>query len=267
MNNNIAIIGCGWLGRPLAGHLIKKGFHIKGSTTSEEKLSVLRAEGVDPYKITLYENSIKGNIHGLLSDTDTAIINIPPKLRRNNAENYVSKIRTLVYELEKANIKNLLFVSSTTVYSNNNRIITEESPRTANSKSGKQLKEIEDFLTNNNNLNTTILRFSGLIGNDRNPVTYLSGKKYIANPNAPVNLVHLDDCILIIERIVSGQIWNESFNVASPSHPSKENYYTQEANKRNITPPGFNHEKASEGKIISSDKLIRTLNYQFITEL
>ena len=37
----IAIIGCGWLGLPLAKKLIKENFIVKGSTTSKEKISVL----------------------------------------------------------------------------------------------------------------------------------------------------------------------------------------------------------------------------------
>ena len=34
----ISILGCGWLGLPLAKSLLAKGYKIKGSTTSESKL-------------------------------------------------------------------------------------------------------------------------------------------------------------------------------------------------------------------------------------
>jgi 3-hydroxyisobutyrate dehydrogenase-like beta-hydroxyacid dehydrogenase len=33
-NKSISILGCGWLGVPLAKHLIQKGFSVKGSVTS-----------------------------------------------------------------------------------------------------------------------------------------------------------------------------------------------------------------------------------------
>ncbi len=41
MKQNISILGCGWLGKPLALKLNKKGCHIKGSTTSDDKLGRL----------------------------------------------------------------------------------------------------------------------------------------------------------------------------------------------------------------------------------
>ncbi len=34
-----SILGCGWLGKPLAVSLLDEGFNVKGSTTSEEKLT------------------------------------------------------------------------------------------------------------------------------------------------------------------------------------------------------------------------------------
>ena len=49
MNKNISIIGCGWLGFPLAKHLIRLGYHIKGSTTSKDKLTKLESEGIEAF--------------------------------------------------------------------------------------------------------------------------------------------------------------------------------------------------------------------------
>ena len=33
----VAILGCGWLGLPLAIKLLKSGYHVNGSTTSEKR--------------------------------------------------------------------------------------------------------------------------------------------------------------------------------------------------------------------------------------
>ena len=41
MNNNISILGCGWLGKALAESLISGNYNVKGSTTQTEKLSNL----------------------------------------------------------------------------------------------------------------------------------------------------------------------------------------------------------------------------------
>ncbi|WP_321539617.1 NAD(P)-binding domain-containing protein [Flavobacterium piscinae] len=45
----ISILGCGWLGMPLAKHLLQKGYSIKGSTTTETKLELLQNEGITPF--------------------------------------------------------------------------------------------------------------------------------------------------------------------------------------------------------------------------
>ena len=39
--NKIGIIGCGWLGLPLAKEFISNNYKVKGSTTTKEKLETL----------------------------------------------------------------------------------------------------------------------------------------------------------------------------------------------------------------------------------
>lgn len=38
---SISVLGCGWLGLPLAKHLIDSGFMVKGSIRSSSKISDL----------------------------------------------------------------------------------------------------------------------------------------------------------------------------------------------------------------------------------
>ena len=92
MNNYVGIIGCGWLGLPLAEALVLDGFNVKGSTTAENKLSILNNAGIEPYLISLSENSIEGDITNFLNRVKTLVLNVPPKLRGTNSENYVAKI-------------------------------------------------------------------------------------------------------------------------------------------------------------------------------
>ena len=78
----IAIIGCGWLGLPLAKKLIKENFIVKGSTTSKEKISVLKTEKIEPFLIDLNKNLDKEILNSFLKNVDVLIINIPPKIRK-----------------------------------------------------------------------------------------------------------------------------------------------------------------------------------------
>ena len=88
----ISILGCGWLGLPLAKSLLEKRFSVKGSTTSFEKISALESNGIQPFQIELSETEIKGEIDSFLANSEILIIDIPPKLRGVSSENFVKKI-------------------------------------------------------------------------------------------------------------------------------------------------------------------------------
>lgn len=263
----ISVLGCGWLGIPLSKTLLAKGFLVKGSTTSEGKIAVLKASGIDPYLVSLSANGIAGDIAGFLADSSILIIDIPPKLRGGNTEHFPSKIRSLIPEIEKSGIQKVLFISSIAVYADDNSVVTESTFPNPGTESGKQLLEAERLLQENQNFETTILRFGGLIGEDRHPVKFLAGKENLENPYGPVNLIHLADCIGTIIKIIALNIWNETFNAVAPFHPSRKDYYTRKAFENHLEIPMFTTSKPSIGKTIDSKKLIDTLDYEFHVNL
>lgn len=259
----VSILGCGWLGIPLAQSLRNNGYTVKGSTTSQAKLEALNAVGIEPFIISLNADTVSGDILRFLSNTDVLIIDIPPRSRGTESESFTLKIKNLIPYIEQSGIKQVLFVSSISVYGNNEGIITEDSIPLSENDSGKQLLETERLLQNNNSFKTTVLRFAGLIGLNRHPVNHLAGKENLPNPNASINLIHQKDCITIIEKIIEKNTWGETFNAAAPFHPIRKEYYTQKAIELGLIPPTFNDDKNSRGKIISSKKLINILDYHF----
>lgn len=282
----ISILGCGWLGLPLAKALIEKGFSVNGSTTSETKLSVLENAGIKPFLINvtlsdpetsgerkLESESVSDAINDFLAQSEILIIDIPPKLRGTNADTsnserkiFVEKIETLIPFIEKSSVKKMLFVSSTSVYGDENDLITEKTVANPETESGKQLLLAEAVLQKNPNFKTTILRFGGLIGEDRHPVKFLAGKENLENPDAPVNLIHQNDCIGIIQKIINQESWSEVFNAVAPFHPTREEYYTQKAKEQNLVLPKFGSQKSNIKKVISSEKIEKILGYQLRLE-
>ena len=267
----ISILGCGWLGLPLAKALLTNGFSVKGSTTSKSKLSTLKSLGIEPFLVSLDSKSIIGAIENFLSESQTLIIDIPPKLRGKNNDSsstnekiFVEKIKTLIPHIEKSKIENVLYVSSTSVYGEVTGTITEETLPQPDTESGKQLLEAEMLLQNNTNFKTTIIRFGGLIGEDRNPVTFLAGKQNLENPETPINFIHQQDCIGIILKTLGSHSWNEIYNGVSPFHPTREAYYTQKATELALALPQFDHSKYSSEKLILSNKVDTVLGYTFI---
>lgn len=254
----ISILGCGWLGLPLGKKLVENGYTVKGSTTSGSKLPTLENSGIEPFLISVSTDGIHGNTADFLN-SEILIIDIPPKVSEGN---FVEKIIKLIPLIEQSAIENVLFVSSISVYADDG-LVTEETPTSPDSESGKQLVEAENLLQNNPNFKTTVLRFGGLVGNDRHPVKHLAGRENLPNPNAPINLIHLQDCIGIIEKIISGNAWDETFNAVTPFHPSRQEFYIQKALEMKLEIPSFDHSIVSAGKIVDSKKLIEKLNYTF----
>jgi len=263
----IAILGCGWLGIPLAKSFVRNGYLVNGSTTSFEKLIVLENEKINAFQIALSANEVIGAIESFLNNIEILIIDIPPKLRGiadSNQKEFVRKIDNLIRFIEKSTVEKVVFVSSTSVYEEDNSQVTEMTIPNPETEAGKQLLEVETLLQNNNHFKTTVLRFGGLVGENRHPIHFLAGKKGIENPEAPINLIHQEDCIAIISKIVANEVWNETFNAVAPFHPSRFDYYTQKALDLYLPLPEFDFNKKSVGKTISSEKIENTLKYKFL---
>lgn len=260
----ISILGCGWLGLPLAKSLLQNGFSIKGSTTSLEKISLLESEGITPFLVRLEEQQISASVADFLADSQILIINIPPKLRGGSTENFVAKITTLLPFIENSTVEKVLFVSSTSVYGEDNEFVSEASVLNPDTEGGRQLAIVENVLQKNSRFQTTILRFGGLISDERNPVRFLSGRENIENPDAPINLIHQDDCIGIIEKIIALNSWDETYNAVAPFHPTRQEYYTQKATELNLALPKFAALNTIVGKTILNNKVIEVLDYSFI---
>lgn len=267
MIKTIGIMGCGWLGFPLAKALVEQQYRIHGSSTSKEKLNPLEKSGIDPFYIELSENGIKGDIDGFLKQLDVLVINVPPRLRKAPKESYTEKMRLLHTAIKKTPLKRIIFVSSTSVYGNIDAVLNEESPAKPNTESGKQLLESENIFYGDGALHTTIIRFAGLIGPDRHPVSFLSGKSDLKNGEAPINLIHLDDCIGIIKQLIKDNFMPGIINAVYPYHPSKQDYYTAEAIKRGLPPPNYNPNTSESGNKIIESIYLNVKNYRFMTSI
>ncbi len=260
----LSILGCGWLGFPLAQQLIREGYAVKGSVRKKQDADKLKQSNINPYILNVGSEKIVGDLSGFLKDSETLIISIPPGLRKNPEDSFVQKTKNLLPFIEQSRVKKVLFISSTSVYGNDETVVTEETVPKPETESGKQLVEVECLLKNNAHFKTTVLRFGGLIGSDRHPVNYLAGKKNLKDPEAPINLIHLEDCINIIRIILKKKCWDDIFNGVAPNHPTREEYYTRVAKTVGLKPPQFQQDSSSTGKTVNSDKIENVLKYRFL---
>ena len=257
LSKHISILGCGWLGLPLAIKLRAYNFKVLGSTTSEGKLNILKTNGIESFLIDLRLTTLQPN--SLFLQTDVLVINIPPQLRTQTEEQYLNQMEGLAAAVAQSAVKRVLFVSSTSVYDELCADITETDVVNPNSA----MHRAEQIFVSNTNFDTIVIRFAGLIGPGRNPARFFAGKTDVPNGLASVNLIHLDDCIGIIESIlVSSSMATGFYHAAAPTHPAKDEFYTAAAKLASLPPPMFKSELL-EWKTINPVKLQSALGYRF----
>jgi nucleoside-diphosphate-sugar epimerase len=260
MIEKIAVLGCGWLGFPLAKSLVIKSFFVNGSTTSIDKVSRIASNGIAPFLINLGLEKSGDDIQ-LFLDADLLIINIPPGRGTEQADDYEDKISALAKEIEKSTIKKVIFISSTSVYPEINDHVDETYEDKSESASAKRMLAAEEIIKSIPIIQSTIIRMAGLIGPNRHPGRFFSGKENIPAGLSPVNLIHLEDCIGVIEFVIENNLWDQTFNAAAPSHPLKTDFYDLASQKFNGKSAQFLQEEGSY-KIVDSAKIISE-GYQF----
>ncbi|MFN8273702.1 MAG: SDR family oxidoreductase [Flavobacteriaceae bacterium] len=260
----ISILGCGWLGRPLAVQLLSDGFRVKGSTTTEEKLNQLKQEGIHSWLIKTEAAGVVGDWNSFIENADWLLVNIPPGMKKNGSANFVASMQKLCEQIERSGIQKIILVSSTSVFQDIHQTFTEADVPNSDAENGQALYQVEQIFQNIASAKTTIIRFGGLIGNDRHPVKFLSGRTGIPAPKSVVNLIHLEDCIGIISAVIQGDFCGEVLHGVTPFHPTREAYYTQKAIELNLPAPIFDVDDLSLGKTINSRKLSTQLGYTFL---
>lgn len=267
MSKTIAIAGLGWLGMPLAQKLMTLGYRVKGSVSTVKKATALQSKGIDAYAVNITEEGVLGTPKGLLKNTETLIIMIPPGLRRNSGANYVLKMSHFLDKVKESDITQVIFVSSTSVYGDDQGAITERDLPTPEHNAGKQLFEAEQLFFNAPGLETSIVRFGGLYGGTRQPIKFLAGRKDLSGGLALVNLIHRDDCIGILSEIIKQQHYGHIFNAVHPSHPLKKEYYVAKAKELGLEPPQYAADEEVTYKQVDSLNLEMVLGYKFKRDL
>ncbi|MGB5941903.1 MAG: SDR family oxidoreductase [Leeuwenhoekiella sp.] len=261
--STIAIAGLGWLGLPLAQRLHQKGYKVKGSSTTLDKVKKLSDAGLETYELIFTETEIKGPIENFLAYAEILIILIPPGLRKNSGHDHVKKMRHLLEAISQSGIKKCILVSSTGVYGDDQGKVDETDYPKPETNAGRQLLEVEKLFATSTAIDTTIVRFGGLFGGNRNPVKFLAGRKDLNGGSAPVNLIHRDDCLGILEAILAQDAFGNLFNAVHPDHPKKSEYYTVKAKSLGLEPPQYADDAGEMYKEVNSVRVKEILGYAF----
>ena len=265
MKQTISILGCGWLGLPLGKKLVDEGYTVKGTTTDPQKLTSLRELDIWPWLLSLAPNPVYEEPVDNFFDCDALIINVPPGLRRGNPPDFPINQMLGIQPWIREYRPHVIYISSTSVYPKDAGIVLESDTDSIPDNKAHPILLAERLLQHDDTFSTTIIRFSGLYGYDRNPARYFAGRENISNGSSPVNLIHRDDCIAIILKIIDEDIQDEIFNASSDEHPTREEYYTEMVRRAGLPLPKFGNDEGEKlDKIVSNQKLKETLKYRFL---
>ena len=259
----VSVLGCGWLGYPLAVAMLQEGYRVKGSTTSRPKLDVLERAGIQPFLLDMRQSDSPEALQTFLK-SDTLIVAYPPKIREHGSDAYLRSIETLAQAIEKSGLQQVIFISSTSVYPNANSEVAEDMVPEPESASGNAMLEAERRLQALKGRETVVLRMAGLVGYERNPGRFLAGKTSLENRQERINLIHRDDCVSIILKLLERNISSDVLNCCSDTHPLKMDFYTEAAKKAKLEPPVFSKGGRKAYKLVSNKKLKSLLSYEFI---
>ncbi|UOQ51949.1 NAD(P)H-binding protein [Hymenobacter cellulosivorans] len=260
---SIAVLGCGWLGLPLAKSLVQAGYPVVGSTTTPKQLLTLRDAGITPYLLRLgpdFSATDADTLRVMLGGVEVLVLNIPPS--KAGPGGYPALLRPVGSAVAAAGVKHVLFVSSTSVYPDEPRPMTEADAVASAEAASDLLRAEGQFTSAQGQWQTTVVRLSGLIGPERPPGRFLAGRQNVPNGDAPVNLIHLQDCIGLLTSIIEQHAWGYTFNASAAQHLRRREFYPAAAQQLGLAAPVFQPDSTG-GKTIDSSLVRRTLHYEF----
>lgn len=257
----VSVIGCGWLGLPLAVELVKRNYIVKGSTTRIEKLDQLTQASIEAYHLKLSDKLYVND--PTLFDCDIVVINIPPgRGDESIISSYKQKVRLLIDEFKTREIARIIFVSSTGVYQNTLSSVDETLTCQPVKPSGKAVLAGEEVVQVSG-MPSIILRMSGLVGGSRQPGNWFKGKHDVPGGDTPVNMVHQKDCIAAIVKVIeSPKQQSDIYNICADEHPIKKDFYRQQSKNIEVDPPSF-LKGVLPYKIVSNQKFKLVFDFSY----
>ncbi len=257
----LSIVGLGWLGTPLAERLQQTGVTVRGSTTTSEKLPSLRQKGLDAHLLRL-NPAPEGDLAALL-DVDYLVVNVPPKAGQQGDAFHPEQMRLLAKQVRNSRIRHILYVSSTSVYPELNRAMTEADVVTPDQSAAPALVEAEQhWLALAPERAVTIVRCAGLMGDRRIPGKFVAGRT-VDSGNVPVNYLHQTDAVGLLAAVIE-QGLTGTFNAVAPQHPTREAIYRKSCADFGYALPTFvDPSDPIPFKVINGDKLTQATSYVF----
>lgn len=264
---NITILGCGYVGTALTNHWRNTTKHtITATTTTPERLDEL---GAIAHRSLLVHGSNADALNQGLKDQDVLVVTLAPTGNQlveteDYERTYLATCKNLVKVVpEAANIKQIIYTGSCSVYGNaNGDWVDETTPPSPGDRYGEILHESEKILLSArlNHASLCLFRLGAIYGPGRDLKSRfekLAGKTRPGTGENYTNWVHLDDIVAAIDFALKHQLQG-IYNLVS-SVPMKSRDLTEQiCQKYSFAPLEWDPAQAksrSNNRRVSNQKL------------
>jgi len=276
---SVGIIGCGWLGKALAISLLNKKHSVLGTSSKLENVEQLNQQSICAQKLLLPADTEQLALHDVFTKQNL-VIAITPQFKQGRTD-YADKIAQLVDAAQQRGlVQRIILLSSSAIYNGLAGNVDEDSVLCMEAEKVQILNAAEQVVLNfpkqdpeqdpeqdtkSGSRQGTVIRLAGLVGPERHPGKFILANKTLNNSTAPVNLIHQNDAIGLIESLLQVESPQGVFNGVSDTHVSKQMYYQVAAKTLKLPPPIFAQKNINETtRVVSGEKAKKALNYQFV---
>ena len=261
----VLVVGCGYVGQPLAERLAQAGHEVFGLSRNPP--------GFEGGVIPIACDITRSDALKVLPREYDAVINTASSSKGGAEEYravYFEGTRNLLTHLQ---FQKYIWTSSTSVYAQaEGGIVTEESPAEPLVTTSRILRETEDLLLTGRQ--GIALRFAGIYGPDRGHLfqQYLRGEARIHGEGGRwLNMIHREDAVGGIMAALKAGRTGEIYNVTDNEPVTERDFFMWLASrlKRELPPAVSEADLAGRkrgvtNKRVSNRKLREELGYAFV---
>ena len=233
------VIGCGFLGLPLARRWQNVGDTVFATTRNEQTASEFSGFGLHPLVLDTTDPASLKQLQQQSFDTVVVAVGMDRSRYDSVHHVYVDGLENVLKNLSN-DIGQLIYVSSTGVYGDfGGEWVDESSPTDPQRDGGKACLAAEQLLQSSRfSDRATVLRMSGLYGNERVPTKSAVESKQWNKLSATgyLNLVHVDDAVSAVCIAAEQNLGGEMFLVSDSNPTLRREYYQFLADKFELGP-------------------------------
>ena len=266
------IIGCGYLGKRVAAEWMSQGHRVSALTRSEEHADQFRSQGIEP----IIGDITNRDSLSQLPEVETVLfaVGFDRGSGKSQREISVDGLGNVLKQIA-SRFGRLIAISSTSVYGQSEaEWVDETSPTHPSRLNGKICLEAERLVwkyspqrNTRSSSTTNVLRLAGIYGPGRllrRLDEVKSGKPIAGNPDAWLNIIHVDDAVRAILACEEQGQPGETYLVCDDKPVTRREYYQTLAELVSAEAPIFTQNEDSQNlnKRCSNRKLHEELKVE-----